>query len=70
MLKEIHMKSDHSVLYAPAILPRAHTACSATLVCSDDRSRMNGAMAPALTTARVCCAVPDATLVSAHAASN
>jgi len=31
---------------------------------------MNGATAAALTTARVCCDVPDATLVSAHAASN
>jgi len=31
---------------------------------------MNGAMAPALTTARVCCDVPEAMLVSAHAASN
>ena len=57
-------------LYKPAMLPRAHTACSATLVCSDDRRRMNGATAAALTTARVCCDVPDATLVSAHAASN
>jgi len=57
-------------VYAPAILPRAHTACSATLACSDDRSRMNGAMAPALITALVCCDVPEAMLVRAHAASN
>jgi len=57
-------------LYKPAILPRAHTACSATLSCSDDRRRTNGATAAALTTARVCCDVPDATLVRAHAASN
>ena len=31
---------------------------------------MNGATAAALTTARVCCDVPDATFVNAHAASN
>lgn len=53
------------------IFPRAHTACSQTFILDDveSSSRKRGT-APALTTASVCCDVPDAIFVRAQAASN
>lgn len=52
------------------MLPKAHTACSATDDWGDDKRRTKDATAPALTTALVWLAVPDAIFVRAHAASN
>lgn len=54
----------------PAILPSAHTACSATFSSDDVSKRMNGPIALLFTTTRVWSEVPDATFVNAHAASN
>lgn len=55
---------------SPAILPRAHTACSHTVMWGEDRSSTKGGMAPPSTTAWVCSEVPEAMLVRAQAASN
>jgi len=55
---------------SPAMLPRAHTACSATCIYDEPRSCTSFGTAPCFTTVFVCSDVPDAMLVSAHEASN
>jgi hypothetical protein len=55
---------------SPAMLPRAHTACSATCIYDELRSCTNFGTAPDLTTVSVCSDVPDAMFVSAQDASN
>jgi len=55
---------------SPAMLPRAHTACSATCIYDEPRSCTSFGTAPCLTTVFVCSDVPDAMFVSAHEASN
>lgn len=52
------------------MLPNAHTACSCTSSIGLDKSSMKTGTAPVSMTIRVCCDVPDAILVKAHAASN
>ena len=54
----------------PAMFPRAHTACSLTDISSEFSSWIKCGTAPAFTTAFVWSLVPEAMLVSAHAASN
>jgi hypothetical protein len=54
----------------PAILPRAHTACSQTFWLPDSSSFTNFGTAPEFTTAFVCSLVPEAIFVNAQAASN
>ena len=55
---------------SPAMFPRAHTACSHTVMWGEDRSSTRGWMAPPSTTARVSSEAPEAMLVRAQAASN
>lgn len=55
---------------SPAILPRAHAACSLTSSLSEVNNLTKISTAPALITTLVCSEVPDAIFVSAHAASN
>lgn len=55
---------------SPAMLPRAHTACSATCIYDEPRSCTSFGTAPCLITVFVCSDVPDAMFVSAHDASN
>mmetsp|Transcript_18048 Transcript_18048/g.46638 ORF Transcript_18048/g.46638 Transcript_18048/m.46638 type:complete len:268 (-) Transcript_18048:483-1286(-) len=55
---------------SPAMLPSAHTACSRTSSLSESSSCTKMGTAPFEITSRVCSDVPDAMLVSAHAASN
>lgn len=55
---------------SPAILPSAHTHCSATLIDDDFNSCTNFGIAPAFATVNVWADVPEAMLVKAHAASN
>lgn len=55
---------------SPAMFPNAQTACSATILIGDDSNFTNLGMASALTTENVWSDVPDATFVSAQAASN
>lgn len=54
---------------SPAIFPKAHTACSATIGDADLSSLTNFGTAPCLTFC-VCTDVPEATLVNTHATSN
>lgn len=54
----------------PAMLPKAHTACSLMWGWGDMTSLMKAGMAPPSTTALVWSDVPDAMLVRAQAASN
>ena len=51
-------------------LPKAHTACSQTFWCGEAKRLRNSGTALASTTACVCCDVPEAMFVRAHAASN
>lgn len=55
---------------SPAIFPKPHTACSATLGDGDFSSITKSGTAPYFITTCVCSDVPEATLVNAHAASN
>mmetsp|Transcript_99327 Transcript_99327/g.278136 ORF Transcript_99327/g.278136 Transcript_99327/m.278136 type:complete len:210 (+) Transcript_99327:1295-1924(+) len=55
---------------SPAMLPRAHTACSRTSSLGDWSSSTKRGSAPCSTTTRVCSAVPEAMFVSTQAASN
>mmetsp|Transcript_15700 Transcript_15700/g.53234 ORF Transcript_15700/g.53234 Transcript_15700/m.53234 type:complete len:296 (+) Transcript_15700:655-1542(+) len=55
---------------SPATLPRAHAACSRTSSLGAERRRTKMGTAFASITTRVCSVVPEAMLVSAHAASN
>mmetsp|Transcript_28048 Transcript_28048/g.68170 ORF Transcript_28048/g.68170 Transcript_28048/m.68170 type:complete len:325 (-) Transcript_28048:47-1021(-) len=55
---------------SPAMLPSAQIACSRTSGCGECSSCTNMGTAPAVITQRVSIGEPDATLVSAHAASN
>ena len=62
-------RSRHGGL-SPAMLPRAHTACSRTSSLGLSRSRTKMGTAPTSMTTLVCSLVPLAMLVRAHAASN
>merc|ERR1740129_1092069 len=55
---------------SPAMLPSAQTACSRTSSSGEISSSTNRGSAPCSTTTRVWSAVPEAMLVSTHAASN
>mmetsp|Transcript_52289 Transcript_52289/g.132122 ORF Transcript_52289/g.132122 Transcript_52289/m.132122 type:complete len:262 (-) Transcript_52289:2-787(-) len=55
---------------SPAMLPRAHTACSLTSSFGDASSWTKMGSAPCSTTTLVCSAVPEAMLVKTQAASN
>lgn len=55
---------------SPAMLPRAHTACSTMSIRGEDNKASSLGMAPSCTTACVCSVVPDDTFVSAQHASN
>mmetsp|Transcript_5148 Transcript_5148/g.14164 ORF Transcript_5148/g.14164 Transcript_5148/m.14164 type:complete len:238 (-) Transcript_5148:218-931(-) len=55
---------------SPAMLPRAHTACSRTSSLGESRSCTKIGTEPCVITSRVCSDVPEAMLVRAHAASN
>mmetsp|Transcript_11535 Transcript_11535/g.27666 ORF Transcript_11535/g.27666 Transcript_11535/m.27666 type:complete len:254 (-) Transcript_11535:129-890(-) len=61
---------SRSFAESPAMLPRAHTACSRTSSLGELRSCTNMGTAPRSTQTCVCSEVPDAMLVNAHAASN
>ena len=62
-------KSRHLV-ESPAMLPKAHTACSRTSSTGERRRSMKIGTAPQLMTTCVCSEVPEAMLVRAQAASN
>mmetsp|Transcript_5934 Transcript_5934/g.17654 ORF Transcript_5934/g.17654 Transcript_5934/m.17654 type:complete len:204 (-) Transcript_5934:193-804(-) len=55
---------------SPAMLPRAHTACSRTSSLAESSSCTKMGTAPLEITSLVCSEVPEAMFVSAHAASN
>lgn len=66
---EFNTKS-RAVEPSPAMLPRAHTACSVTCIYDEPRSCTSFGTAPCFTTLLVCSDVPDAMFVSTHEASN
>mmetsp|Transcript_15658 Transcript_15658/g.27075 ORF Transcript_15658/g.27075 Transcript_15658/m.27075 type:complete len:257 (+) Transcript_15658:2072-2842(+) len=66
---KLRTKSRH-LGESPAMLPNAQTACSRTSSLGDDSSCTNMGTAPESMTTLVWSEVPDATLVSAQAASN
>ena len=58
--------SSRSLAESPAMLPRAHTACSRTLSLGELSSWINMGTAPFSTHSLVCSEVPDVMLVNAQ----